>query len=152
MKPILQALVLADKVYEDRLTGKKVIAGTFNHLFFGQAPKAMKAEDGHVVQRVETIQRSGNPTLYLNLTEVRGTVPLEIRYVSLRDNRVLFRVKFGVEGNNPLDSCEVVLPLPELPRPHEGRFAIELLYEDELIGSHRVTVTQIKSDTEGEES
>ena len=31
-KPVLQALVLADHVYQDKTTGKMVIAGTFNRL------------------------------------------------------------------------------------------------------------------------
>src|SRR5947208_45463 len=36
MKPILQALLLADKIYEDK-SGKKIIAGTFNRLLVGSA-------------------------------------------------------------------------------------------------------------------
>lgn len=36
IRPILQAMVLADQVYEDKSTGKKVIAGTFNTLLFAR--------------------------------------------------------------------------------------------------------------------
>ena len=38
IRPILQAMVLADQVYEDKSTGKKVIAGTFNTLLFARRP------------------------------------------------------------------------------------------------------------------
>ena len=40
-KPLLQALILADHVYQDAQTGKKVIAGTFNQLFFFRQDKPM---------------------------------------------------------------------------------------------------------------
>lgn len=36
VKPVLQALILAEKIYEDKKTGKKVLAGTFNSLMIGQ--------------------------------------------------------------------------------------------------------------------
>ena len=37
-KPVLQAMVLADHVYQDRQTGKYIIAGTFSQIIFGSVP------------------------------------------------------------------------------------------------------------------
>src|SRR5947199_3546813 len=34
-KPVLQSLILADHVYEDKLTGKRIIAGVFNRIISG---------------------------------------------------------------------------------------------------------------------
>ncbi len=34
-KPVLQSLILADHVYEDKLTGKRIIAGIFNRIIRG---------------------------------------------------------------------------------------------------------------------
>src|SRR5688572_12511720 len=34
-KPVLQSLILADHVYEDKLTGKRIIAGVFNRIIRG---------------------------------------------------------------------------------------------------------------------
>ncbi|MBN1909252.1 MAG: hypothetical protein JW818_05905 [Pirellulales bacterium] len=45
MKPILQALVVADHVYQD-VTGKKIIAGTFNRILFKKnEPRGKRPED-----------------------------------------------------------------------------------------------------------
>src|SRR6478736_1940762 len=34
-RPVLQSLILADHVYEDKLTGKRIIAGVFNRIIRG---------------------------------------------------------------------------------------------------------------------
>src|SRR5262245_35626445 len=51
MKPILQALVLADKVYEEK-SGKKIIAGTFNRIHTGKAPTQQVAKPDGTTQTV----------------------------------------------------------------------------------------------------
>ena len=60
MTPVLQALVVADRVYEDKGTGKKIIAGTFSRLFFKKPAPA-----GQPIQIPPSGRRSGRrlPTL-----------------------------------------------------------------------------------------
>ena len=60
-KPVLQALVLADHVYVDAETGKKIIAGTFNELHAAEFP----TQFAHVT------------FAYLCLTDLRGEAELE---------------------------------------------------------------------------
>jgi hypothetical protein len=151
-KPMLQALVLADHVYQDKATGKMVIAGTFNRLHvFKQdascdiairpAQDAEQQPDGLRKLKQWEILKVGSPWVYVSLTELRGTVPLELRYVDLSNNVVILRFEFSVKSSSPLDTMEVAVPLPPLPTPHSGAYALELLSNDEPLGSHRVAVT-----------
>ncbi len=62
--------------------------------------------------------------------------------MDLKENRVLFATGFKLECQDPLAVCEMVVPLPELPTPHPGVFALEILCDEELLGSHRVTAQE----------
>src|SRR5262249_12675563 len=42
VEPSLQALVVADHVYSEKATGKKIIAGTFNRIFVGKLDPKME--------------------------------------------------------------------------------------------------------------
>ncbi|MGO8690295.1 MAG: hypothetical protein ACLQLG_11730 [Thermoguttaceae bacterium] len=152
-KPVLQALVLADHVYQDKFTGKMVIAGTFNRVVFvrrkvepGAPPPAAPPAlpDGSRVLQPHEVSRAGSPFAYVSLTEVHGTIPLELRYVDLSDNVVLLRSEFSVRSDSPLETVEVMVQLPPLPTMHPGVFALELLSGTELLGSHRVTAVAVE--------
>jgi hypothetical protein len=84
----------------------------------------------------------GSPWAYISLTEIHGTVPLELRYVDLSDNAVMLRVELPVKSNSPLDTVEVVVQLPVLPMPHPGTYALELLSNEEPLGAHRITADE----------
>jgi hypothetical protein len=153
-KPLLQALLLADHVYEDKHTGKRVICGVFSKLFFipQDAIEKVKASEstkpeGFTREAVLAGHQMGSPWAYLSLTELRGEESFELRYVDLEDNTVLFKVEFMIKCPDPLQTVEVVLPLPPLPLPlnapqgQQSRVcALELLYDNELLGAHRITV------------
>ena len=136
-KPVLQALVLAEHVYQDKATGKMIIAGTFNRLFVhrrdapsdnapklgqepgqqsgqtpgqepGQGPASQPgqpqpAEGFHKIDP-RSVSRVGSPWAYVSLTEIRGTVPLELRYVDLNDNVIMLRAEFVATATNPLET------------------------------------------------
>jgi hypothetical protein len=170
-KPVLQALVLAEHVYQDRTTGKMIIAGTFNRLFIHRretppAPQqdasvdvglgiptenpaqakpvpggAQPPESFHKLD-FRAVSRVGSPWAYVSLTEIRGSVPLELRYVDLRDNIIMLRAEFTAAAGNPLETKEMIVPLPVLPAPHPGTYALELLSNEEPLGSLRVYVTE----------
>lgn len=145
-KPVLQALLLADHVYQDKDTGKKIIAGTFNQLSISKVkppPKdAPPAAQGPRPMSPAEISRPGNPTAFISLTDVRGPTELELRYVDLADNGVLLGVKFEVRSDDPLKTVEVILPVPPLPTPHPGVYALELVYANEPLGALRVTALE----------
>lgn len=122
--PVLQALVLADHVYDDRQTRKKVIAGTFNQLWSKQFPDRF----------------SRTTFAFISLTDVRGEQKLMLRYVDLADNAVLMETHFAVRSGDPLESVEIVIEIPPFPMPHPGAYAFEVLAGSEPLGSLRMTV------------
>jgi len=146
VKPILQALVLAERVYEDKSTGTKIICGVFNKLICRQKEKSTSEEEQALKGASPLVRQVGSPTAYINLTGIHGQTPLELRYVSLKTQEVLFRVEFSVTCNDPLPSIEIILPLPMLPIPHPGVYALELIWNDELVGSCRITADLLPFD------
>jgi hypothetical protein len=255
-KPILQSLILADHVYEDKLTGKRIIAGVFNRIIRGvrvlkditppapappQPAQPIQVMPSQPIQPTEPIQihhgqslppsppvepsqsapppsqpvqpgyapppsqmaqsaashapapasepvpashsppvappayppapsqpgqlapppippapplqpgqrvleipptglQSGSPFAYLSLTEVRGVTPLMLQLVNLQDDTQLFRSDLRVECHNPLYTIELTVPLPPIAPPQAGIYALELLYNNELLGSLRIVV------------
>jgi hypothetical protein len=163
--PVLQAMLLADQVYQDRATGKYVICGIFSAIHF--VPQGPPHDLGHSAgvespgdgtdepATRETIEpsapvpapapvpiarlvRAGSPFAYISLTELQGTRKFELRYVDLEENNVLFGTTFEVSCRDPLETIQITVPLPPLPIPHEGVFVLELLCDGEMLGSHRV--------------
>ena len=111
MKPRLQALLVADKVYSDKATGKYIVAGTFNTLLFYK-PEAMKKQNeaGEVQLGVFLAGASaGSPFVYLSLTDIRGKQTFNLRYVHLNDDRLLFEIQFDVDCKDPLEMVEMAL-------------------------------------------
>lgn len=144
MKPILQALLLADRIYQDAATRKYVIAGTFNNVFFKRdGAKPQKIVEG---DQTKTIVlggvQAGSPSAYISLTEIRGAVDCILRFVSLSSDEAVFECSFKIECDDPLGTVELTLPLPSLPHK-EGMYSLELLCNHEPIGSHRVTIKEI---------
>lgn len=132
-KPTLQALVLADQVYVDARTGKKIISGTFSNLWAKTFPASF-----------------GRSTwAYVCLTEVQGTVPITLRYTDLANNEVLLGTKeISVQSDNPLASHELIVEVPPFPMPHAGVFVFEVYAGDEAIGSLRITASELQAGTE----
>lgn len=154
MKPVLQALLLADRVYEDKATGKKIVAGIFQRLFF-KRPEDFKAElEKQGITSVPGGLHAGSPYAYVSLADVRGKQPFTLRYVDLAEDKPVFEAKFTVSCNDPLKTVEIIAPLPPLPTVKAGTYALELLWNDEPLGSFRVTVEEMhiqgpQNDTNG---
>jgi hypothetical protein len=137
MKPIIQALLLADNVYTDAETGKRVIAGVFDSITVPEIP-------GHFLKVT---------CAYVSLTELRGRVEVMLRYVDLDSNEVL--MENGptiIEQNDPIASVDFAVAIPPLPVPHEGIFALEVHANDELIGMLRITAASGEHGEEDDES
>jgi len=164
--PVLQALLVADQIYQDQATGKFVICGIFGSIFFiphenetgsensppansGGQPAGRSVENSGAQlpgsaapapqqMSLNRLIRVGSPYAYVSLTEVHGQRSFELRYVDLKENTVVFAFEFKVDCRNPLETVQLSLPLPALPVLHEGVFVLELLCEGELLGSHRI--------------
>jgi hypothetical protein len=84
--------------------------------------------------------QSGSPFAYMSLTEVRGVTPMVLQLVSLEDDTQLFRSDLRVECQNPLYTIELTVPLPPIAPPKAGIYALEVLYNHEILGSLRIVV------------
>jgi hypothetical protein len=147
VKPVLQSLLLADKIYEDKATGKKIVAGIFNRLLLVPGLKTQRATDdaGNETMRVPGGMNPGSPSAYFSITDFEGTAPFLLRYVDLKDSKVLLQIDLQISCKDRLETIEVVLPMPVLPRPHKGVYALELLCKNEPIGAVRVVVDEAVS-------
>lgn len=150
MKPVLQALVLAERVYEDK-TGKKIIAGTFNQVLFSTKPIGQKVDlpDGGVQHLVPGGLHGGSPYAYISLTDVCDKTKLSLQFVNLTKNAVLMGTEILVECDNRLQTVEIVAPLPPLPIRESGTYAFEVVCEGEILGSYRITATEIGESDHG---
>lgn len=146
-QPVLLALLLADHLYRDADTNKFVICGVFDKLYRLQKP-ARAADAGRKPGPIELspaqILHAGNPSVYVCLTECNGRMEFKLQYVDLSDQRVYFAVEFEIDCKDPLETVQLGLPLPPLPTPHDGFFALELMHDGAMIGSRRVAVIQHK--------
>jgi hypothetical protein len=150
MKPILQALLLCDRVYQDR-SGKFIIVGVFDRWMFKPSIEAASVEsvsDGlppQVEQKLKgpaDIQDVGSPWVYISVTDVKGTAKLELRFESLTGAEVYFSALLEVSSQDPLASVKVGLPVPRLPSK-AGDYILELLHENVSLGAHRVNISEM---------
>jgi hypothetical protein len=149
VKPVLQALVLADRVYQE-VGGKKIIAGTFSGYKFSKKPPAAEIvrPDG-TKQRVLAGGTSvGSPYAYISLTDVCDGATLQIQFLNLSKNIVLFGNEIKISCADRLANVEVVLPLPVLPITEPGGYALQVVSEGEILGSWRVVAEDLDAKKE----
>ena len=150
MRPVLQALVLADRVYTD-VTGKKIIAGTFNKVWFSKKPPIRELEqpDGTKQKVLLGGMHAGSPSAYVSLTDVCEGTKLELHFVDLTRNVVRFRTEGTIANVERLSTIELVFPLPALPITEPGIYALEVICEGEILGSCRITAENLDEKREG---
>ncbi len=143
VKPVLQALVLAEHVYTDQ-RGKKIICGTFNGLTLRKKSpdNAVQSANDTQVKVVPDSGFMGSPWTYISLTDVWDNTKLQLQFVSLKRNFVLFETEFILQCNDRLKNIEIVAPLPMLDIPEPGCYAFEVVWEGEIIGSHRIVARE----------
>ena len=139
MIPVLQALILAERIYTTQ-EGQRIIVGTFNQVTIGDlSPVVGEVTDGKGNQR--TLIRGGqpgSPYAYISLTDVCDGTKLDLQFVSLSKNRVIFEQTINITSVDRLQTVEIVSPLPPLPIKEVGIYAFEVICEGEVIGSHRI--------------
>jgi hypothetical protein len=142
LKPTIQAMLIADHVYQDRNTGKYVVAGIFNQLVF---QRREDAEHEHGSGVILGGMNAGSPFLYLSMAELLGFYRFELRFVKLDTDQILFQMEFGIESKDPLEVSQLSFGLPPLPSVDAGVFALELLWNQEPLGSVRIIVKELKN-------
>ena len=148
MKPVLQALVLAERIYEDVLSRKKVIAGTFNEILLQKfEPQEANAEDGskqHILPTVPGGSDMGSPMAYISLTDVLNGTKISLQVVNVTKNDVLFNIDVQIRVQDRLATVEIVVPLPPIRLfvAAAGTFSLDVVCNGEILGSHRLVVKQ----------
>jgi len=120
--PVLQALVLADHIYTVEGV-KRIICGTFSRLWCEEYPTEF-----------------GRPTwAFVLLVDCNGEVAIQLRFVRLRDNRVLMQsATINMESKDPLIPIDIAVQVPPFPLPEAGAYSMECYANDQLIGSVRL--------------
>ena len=128
-KPVLQALVLADHIYVDKDTGKKIIAGTFHELI-GRA--SFPTNLGFVTNA------------FISLTNFSGKRTIKLRYVDLAESKILLETSdIEISCDDPLRTVDCVVQIPPFPMPHPGAYAFEVDCNGEIVGALRITVMEM---------
>ncbi len=145
MKPVLQALVLAEHVYQD-VSGKKIIVGTFNRVRFSRKSLVREVEQPNGTKQMVMPggMYGGSPFAYISLTDVGENTVLLLQFVNLTKNAVLFGKQLTVDCKDRLATVELVLPLPPLGIAEEGVYAFEVVCDGEILGSCRINATELK--------
>ena len=150
MKPVLQALVLAEKVYTD-VTGKKIIAGTFDGVFYKRIADLVQERElpsGETQRLVPGGMHGGSPSAYISVTDVLDGTELTLQFVNLTTNVVLLETKLVIQCHDRLRAVEIVAPLPPLPISQAGTYALEVVCEGEILGSHRIIAEEVPNPEE----
>ena len=126
----LQALLLADFVYQDRDSGKYVIAGTFHAVNVAAFPATLGRSVGAFV--VLTGRREG-AEVALSLVEAQtGAVLLRSPPLTLP----------AVEGDAPL---EFAVELPPLPLPRPGGYLVRLTADGAILGDAPFSAREVQA-------
>lgn len=159
IKPVLQALLVADQVYKDASSGKFVVCGIFSNIHVvraenipvvhntpgppGQGESGKKprvnVSEGSVLHGG---MASGSPFCFVSMVDVEGTQHFAVRYVRLDDDKVIFNGDLELRSSDRLIAVQGKLPLPPLPS-EVGVYALELLWNGvEPLGSCRIVVSE----------
>jgi hypothetical protein len=126
--PVVRAILLADQVYQDQQTGKFVIAGTFDQIFVPEFPGT-----------------HASTSLYINLGDFHGTHQLIVRLVRLEDGFEMGN-SGGVEiqQDDRARHAEFHVRLPPMEFDRAGPYAIEVVWDGNLLGECRIQVAEAK--------
>lgn len=141
MKPVIQALVVAERIYVDHDTRRKVIAGTITELWIVKRTAVeSNLDDG---RKVVSVSIQGSPYAYLSLTSVQDGTTLGLQFVSLKRNKVMFGTDITLNCKDRLETIEIAVALPELNLPEPGVYAFEVICDGEIIGSARIVARDV---------
>jgi hypothetical protein len=123
--PRLQAFLVADAVYQDRETGKHVIAGTFARLIVPSVP-------GELGRGIAT---------YCALTGVAGSVQVTLQFETAHGDVLLRSSGLTLTCTNPGLLVEFAIAVPALPLPDAGSFQLVLLLDDQRFATYAIEVS-----------
>jgi hypothetical protein len=115
----LQALLLADHIYQDKGSGKYVIAGTFHQLNVASFPTTFPKTIG----------------VFASLTGFNGKTAIDLEFVDASNEEILMSTKsLEISCKDPYQSVEFAVEVPPLPLPRAGRYLFRLTTNGDVIG------------------
>jgi hypothetical protein len=122
--PLVLAMVLADTVVQDLVTGKNTIQGTYHSL---GAPAFPFTHPSIVV--------------YVVLTDGYGETSMQLRLVDVDESHPpLFELETTVNFEDPFATLEVVFAQPKVVFPQPGEFRLQLFGAGEPLLERRLYV------------
>lgn len=114
--PIPLALLIADQVYQDRETGKWIVAGIFSTIGFPSLPGSQDSIE-----------------LFFQVTNVSKPVDLRLRIEHSDGDTVLLDVGGPIRANSPLDVMASKVVLRKVPFVKEGKYWVMLKSGEEIL-------------------
>ena len=121
-KPVtisLQALLLADHIYKDTVSGKYIIAGTFHQLNVPAFPATFGKTVG----------------VFVSLCGVKGKTGINLEFLDTSTGKVLMHTQsLEISCDTTELSVDFAIEVPPLPLPHAGRYLFRLAADGNILG------------------
>lgn len=124
-KPILLAIWLAEEVVDDAQTGRLTAHGLFNQIAI--APDAVQYEVPF--------------TVFFSVSDVRSRCRCVLRLLDLSSLDDVYLRDVILEPVSAAEVLDIFIRVSQLPIPHPGSYAWELLMGDDVLGATRMIVT-----------
>jgi len=115
-RPVPLSLLLAERIYQDRETGKWIVAGIFSNI------NAQGVPFTH-----DTIE------IFFQVTNVSGPVDLHIKLEHADTGTVLLDVSGQLQSQSPLEVIHQRLVLRRVPFQRAGKYWVQLISEGEIL-------------------
>ena len=122
--PVCVALLLADSVTSDSVTGKLTIHGTFSEIRAVSMPIPVAF------------------SVYAALTDGHGSQEMIVRVADLEDEeRVIFEARRPLAFADPRATAELILFFQQVTFDHAGDYRVQLFAEQHFLAERRVIVS-----------
>lgn len=124
--PLPLALLVADRVYHDRMTGKWIVSGVFSNIHFPTLPRTYDLFE-----------------IFFQVTNVSQPVELRLR-IEHSDGDVLLDVGGPIKSRSPLEVIPRRMVVRNLPFQKPGKYWVLLKSQEEILTQVPLYVSIVK--------
>ncbi len=124
--PNLISFVLCDSVIQDKITGKWSAIGIFDKIYSRKFPVF-----------------HANMAIYVRLTDVEGKYNLRIEFVNQNNDKLSIFDGISFEVLKRQKTVDFGIPLHNLLIPKEGKYNIDLYFNDNIIKGYPLEVIKL---------
>ena len=135
-KPIVNAMLVCDRVITEASTNKKSLIGIFENINAFQFPCVH-----HML------------SVYIKLTDANGLYKFRLELVDLDDDSAIAKAEIPKEINiqDPLKTHDLVFNLGALKFGHPGKYEFRIFANNEIFGQKTFVVNKIEKRKEPDE-